>query len=158
MTLTVGERAPDFELKNQHGQFVRLSALLDHDPVVLVFLPLAFSATCTVEVSTLQRQKQRFVDAGLTLVIISVDSTATLRAWAETGSHNLEFLSDFWPHGATARAFGVLHEDKGFAVRATFLIDRSGIIRSVFEAPLGEIRDFSDYERAISLTQLAEWS
>jgi len=158
MTIAVGDHAPNFELKNQHGQMVQLSALLEHEPVMAVFLPLAFSASCTNEVETLQRERQRFVDAGLTVVIISVDSTATLRAWADAGGYEFSFLSDFWPHGAVAQSFGALREDKGFASRTSFLIDRSSIIRCVIEAPHDGIREFSEYEDAISLTEIAEWS
>lgn len=158
MKIAVGDHAPDFELKNQHGQLVRLSALLAHEPVLVVFLPLAFSLGCTSEVETLHREKQRFVDAGLAVVVVSVDSTATLRAWADAGAYDYSFLSDFWPHGAVAQSFGVLLEDKGFASRTSFLIDRSRIVRDVIEAPLDGIRDFSRYEDAISLMEIAEWS
>jgi peroxiredoxin len=158
MAIAVGDHAPEFKLKNQYGQSVHLRTLLEREPVMVVFLPLAFSATCTSEVETLQRERQRFVDAGLAVVLVSVDSTATLRAWADVGSYDLTLLSDFWPHGAVARSFGVLLEDKGFASRASFLIDRSGIVRWVFEAPPGAIRELSDYEDAISLMEIAEWS
>ncbi|EPR76126.1 Alkyl hydroperoxide reductase subunit C-like protein [Leifsonia rubra CMS 76R] len=157
MTIAVGDRAPHFELKNQHGRMVKLSELLEHEPVMVVFLPLAFSAGCTNEVETLQRERQRFVDAGLTVVMISVDSTATLRAWADAGGYKFSFLSDFWPHGAVAHSFGVLREDRGFASRVSFLIDRSSIIRCVIEAPLDGIREFSEYEDAISVMEIAEW-
>jgi len=158
MPLAVGDHAPDFDLKNQHGQSVRLSELLTREPVMVVFFPLAFSAKCTSEVEALHRERQRFVDAGLAVVLVSVDSTATLRAWADAGGYDLGLLSDFWPHGAVARSFGVLIEDKGFASRASFLIDRSGIVRWVVEAPPGAIRELSDYEDAISLMEIAEWS
>ncbi|WP_341954677.1 peroxiredoxin [Salinibacterium sp. TMP30] len=157
MTIAVGDHAPHFELKNQHGQMVKLSELLEHEPVMVVFLPLAFSANCTNEVETLQRERQRFEDAGLTVVMISVDSTATLRAWADAGGYEFSFLSDFWPHGAVAHSFGALREDTGFALRASFLIDRSSIIRCVIETPLDGIREFSEYEDAISLMEIAEW-
>jgi peroxiredoxin len=158
MTIAVGERAPHFELKNQHGQRVQLGALLEREPVMLVFLPLAFSVTCTSEVEALQRERQRFVDAGLTVIVVSVDSTATLRAWADSGGYEFSFLSDFWPHGAVAQSFGVLHEDRGFASRTSFLIDRSSVIRCIIEAPLDGVREFAAYEDAISMMEVAEWS
>jgi len=158
MMIAVGDHAPHFELKNQYGRVVQLGALLEHEPVMVVFLPLAFSAGCTSEVETLQRERQRFVDAGLTVVVISVDSTATLRAWADAGGYEFSFLSDFWPHGAVTHSFGVLREDRGFASRTSFLVDRSRIIRCVIEAPIDGIREFSEYEDAISLMEIAEWS
>ena len=158
MAIAVGDHAPDFDLKNQHGQRVRLSELLEREPVMVVFFPLAFSANCTSEVEALQRERQRFADAGLAIVLVSVDSTATLRAWADAGNYDLELLSDFWPHGAVARSFGVFLEEKGLASRASFLIDRSGVVRWVVEASPGAIRELSDYEDAISLMEIAEWS
>jgi len=158
MAIAVGDHAPGFELKNQHGQSVQLSGLLEREPVMVVFLPLAFSANCTSEIDVLQHERQRFIDAGLTVVVMSVDSTATLRAWADAGSYDFSFLSDFWPHGGVARSFGVLREDRGYAERASFLIDRSGIVRCVIEASLDGIREFSQYEDAISLMEIAEWS
>jgi peroxiredoxin len=158
MAIAVGAHAPDFTLKNQHGQSVQLGALLEHEPVMVVFLPLAFSATCTSEIEILQHERQRFVTAGLSVVVISVDSTPTLRAWADAGGFNFSFLSDFWPHGAVARSFGVLSEDRGFAERASFLIDRSRIVRCVIDAPLDGIRNFSEYEDAIAVMEIAEWS
>jgi peroxiredoxin len=158
MAITVGDVSPDFELKNQHGQTVQLTAVLEREPVILIFLPLAFSATCTSEVDILHRERQRFYAAGLTPVVVSVDSTATLRAWTEARGYEFSFLADFWPHGAVASSFGVLREDKGFASRTSFLIDRSSIVRCVIKAPLDGIREFSEYEDAISLMEIAEWS
>jgi peroxiredoxin len=158
MAINVGDVAPEFELKNQHGQTVQLTAVLEREPVILIFLPLAFSATCTSEVDILHHERQRFYAAGLTPVVVSVDSTATLRAWAEARGYEFSFLADFWPHGAVASSFGVLREDKGFASRTSFLIDRSRIVRCIIESPRDGIREFSEYEDAISLMEIAEWS
>lgn len=72
---------------------------------------------------------ERFRAEDTQVLGISVDSTDTNRAWAESlNVDNLLLLSDFWPHGQVAQAYGVLRE-QGFTERATFIIDRQGIVR-----------------------------
>ena len=75
-----------------------------------------------------------------TLVLgISVDSTDTNRAWAESlGVEQVLLLSDFWPHGEVAQQYGVLREH-GFTERATFIIDKAGIIRFAHIYDLNEL-------------------
>ncbi|MBH0024019.1 redoxin domain-containing protein [Salinibacterium sp. SWN248] len=149
MTITRGAIAPDFELRNQHGQTVSGQELLSRRAVLVVFIPLAFSPVCTDEVTQLNEWHDVAASAGVEIVVISVDSTATLRAWSEADGIRLSLLSDFWPHGAVAQAFGVFLHDKGFASRTSFLIDKAGIVRDVISSELGEPRLFADYERAI---------
>jgi peroxiredoxin len=71
----------------------------------------------------------RFQEADAQVLGISVDNTPTNAAWAESlGIERLPLLSDFWPHGQVAQAYGVLR-DQGIAERATFIIDKDGIVR-----------------------------
>ncbi|MBH0054056.1 MULTISPECIES: redoxin domain-containing protein [unclassified Salinibacterium] len=157
MTITRGAVAPDFELRNQHGQTVSLQELLSRRAVLVVFIPLAFSPVCAAEVAQLNDWHDIAASAGVEVVVISVDSVATLRAWSDDTGFRLSLLSDFWPHGAVAKQFEVFLEDKGFARRASFLIDHNGVVQSVIESALGEPRAFSDYEHAIvALTSAAD--
>ena len=149
MTITIGQVAPDFELRNQHGQVVRSGELLSRRAVLVVFLPLAFSVVCDDELAQLNDWHDVAASAGVEIVVISVDSMATLRAWSETAGVRFSLLSDFWPHGKVAQEFGVFLDEKGFARRASFLIGKDGHVRDVIESPLGEGRRFADYERAI---------
>lgn len=149
MTIAIGAVAPDFELRNQHGQTVSSRELLSRRSILVVFVPLAFSAVCSDEVAQLDEWRDVAASAGVEILVISVDSTATLRAWSDDASFQLSLLSDFWPHGEVAQAFGVFLSDKGFARRVSFLIDQSGVVRDVIESSLGEARLFADYERAI---------
>lgn len=149
MPITPGALAPHFTLRNQHGQMVDLQELLSRRAVFIVFVPLAFSPVCAGEVFQLNEWHDVAASAGVEIVVVSVDSTATLRAWSEAEDIRLSLLSDFWPHGATAQSFGAFLDDKGFAGRVSFLVDRTGIIRDVITSPLGEPRSFADYERAI---------
>jgi peroxiredoxin len=149
MALEIDTRAPDFELANQFGEHVRLSDFVGKRPVALVFFPLAFSSTCTTELCTLRDNLALFQRSGVELLGISVDSKATLRAFAEAEGYDFTLLADFWPHGAVAKEYGVFLEEKGFANRATFVIDIKGVIRAAFQTAPGEARSLTEYEEAL---------
>ena len=149
MALENDTRAPDFDLPNQFGEHVRLHDFLGKKPVALVFFPLAFSGTCTTELCSLRDNLAMFKQSGVELIGISVDSKATLRAWAETEGYDFTLLADFWPHGAVAKEYGVFLEHKGFANRATFVIDTRGIIRASFITAPGEARSIVEYQTAL---------
>ena len=84
---------------------------------------------------------QRFEEEDTQVLGISVDSTDTNRAWAESlGVEQVLLLSDFWPHGEIAQAYGVLREG-GFTERATFIVDKEGIIRFKHVYDINEVPD-----------------
>jgi peroxiredoxin len=149
MALENDTQAPDFELPNQFGEHVRLSDFRGKHPVALVFFPLAFSSTCTSELCTLRDNLALFKQNGVELVGISVDSKAALRTFAEVEGYDFTLLSDFWPHGEVSKEYGVFLEEKGFANRATFLIDTHGIIRASFITAPGEPRSMEEYREAV---------
>lgn len=149
MTLQPGQVAPDFELHNQFGETVRLSDFRSRSAVALVFFPLAFTGTCTGELCELRDNLAMFQESGVELMAISVDSKATLREFAEREGYTFTMLADFWPHGGVAREYGVFLEEKGFAGRATFLIDVDGVIQASFESPTGQARNLDDYRDAV---------
>ena len=149
MALENDTMAPDFELANQFGERIRLSEFRGQRAVALVFFPLAFSGTCTGELCELRDNLGIFAEHDVELVGVSVDSKHTLRAWAEEKGYDFALLADFWPHGGVAKDYGVFLEGKGFANRATFLIDRAGIIRSSFLTSPGEARSFGAYTAAL---------
>jgi mycoredoxin-dependent peroxiredoxin len=155
MALENDTRAPDFELTNQFGERVQLSRYLGERSVALVFFPLAFSGICSGELCELRDNLTLFADNGVELIGISVDSRHTLRAWGEQEGYDFNLLSDFWPHGAVAKEYGVFLEARGFANRATFLIDRQGIIRASFITAPGEARALAAYRAAIEELQPA---
>lgn len=149
MALENDTQAPDFELPNQFGELVRLSDYRGKSAVALVFFPLAFSGTCTGELCELRDNLDLFRADDVELIGISVDSKFTLRAWAEHEGYRFTLLSDFWPHGDTAKQYGVFLESKGIANRATFLIDSAGIIRESFITAPGEARTLEAYRIAL---------
>jgi len=154
MALENDTQAPDFELPNQFGEHVRLGEFRGKKAVALVFFPLAFSSTCTTEMCSLRDNLAMFNNNDIELIGISVDSKAVLRAFAENEGYDFPLLADFWPHGAVAKEYGVFLEGKGFANRATFLIDINGIIRASFITAPGEARSIEEYQAAVEELQL----
>ena len=153
MALENDTRAPDFELVNQFGETVQLGSFRGKRAVALVFFPLAFSGRCTSELCELRDNLSLFQSEGVELMGISVDSKFTLRAWAEQEGYDFTLLADFWPHGQVSKEYGVFLGEKGFANRATFLIDIDGIIRASFITAPGESRSLDAYRTAIESLQ-----
>lgn len=149
MVIQAGETAPDFTLSDQYGEELTLSELVEEQPVALVFFPLAFSGICTGELCELRDNLALFGEHGVELMGVSVDSKAALRAWGEQEGYDFTLLADFWPHGAVAKEYGVFLEEKGFANRATFVIDVRGIIRASFITAPGQARPIEAYRAAL---------
>ncbi|MET9043796.1 peroxiredoxin [Streptomyces sp. NPDC048231] len=149
MAIQVGEKAPDFELKDNHGRAVRLADFRGEKNVVLVFYPFAFTGVCTGELGALRDSEPAFVNGGTQLLAVSNDSIHTLRVFAEQEGLEYPLLSDFWPHGNISRAYGVFDEDKGCAVRGTFIIDKEGVVRWTVVNGLPDARDLNEYVKAL---------
>lgn len=149
MALEVGDQAPDFTLRNQHGEDVTLSELRGKK-VVVMFYPFAFTGICTGELCEIRDRRSDFVNDDAELLSISCDSPATLKAFADAEGLTHTLLSDFWPHGDVSRAYGAFWENTGFATRATYVLDRDGVVRwSVVNGP-GEARSADDYAEALA--------
>ena len=150
MAVEVGEQAPDFELKDQHGTPVRLSSFRGVKNVVLVFYPLAFSGVCTSELCAMRDEFPEVTRDDVELLTVSVDSTFTHRAWSDAEHFEFPLLSDFWPHGAVAKEYGVFESDRGFATRGTFIIDKEGVVRWKVINPVPQARDIAEYQKALA--------
>ena len=147
----VGSVAPDFELTNQHGQKVSLASFRDKKNVVVLFYPFAFSGICTGELCALRDDLAPFQNDQVELLAISCDPMYSLKAFADAEKYEFSLLADFWPHGEVAKKYGVFQEERGFATRGTFVIDKSGTIRwSVVNGP-GEARILADYKAALAV-------
>ncbi|MFC9929967.1 peroxiredoxin [Streptomyces sp. NPDC127190] len=149
MAIQVGDKAPDFELKDNHGRTVKLSELRGEKNVVLLFYPFAFTGVCTGELCELRDNLPKFSDRDTQVLAVSNDSIHTLRVFAEQEGLEYPLLSDFWPHGNVSRAYGVFDEDKGCAVRGTFIIDKEGVVRWTVVNGLPDARDLNDYVKAL---------
>ncbi|MEU4143849.1 peroxiredoxin [Streptomyces parvulus] len=149
MVIQVGDKAPDFELKDNHGATVRLSDFRGHKNVVLLFYPFAFTGVCTGELCEVRDNLPRFADRDTQVLAVSNDSMHTLRVFGEQEGLEYPLLSDFWPHGNVSRSYGVFDEDKGCAVRGTFIIDREGVVRWTVVNGLPDARDLNEYVKAL---------
>jgi peroxiredoxin len=150
MTLTIGQAAPDFELKNQYGELVKLSSFKGEKNVVVLFIPFAFTGTCTGELCAIRDDLAAFQNDNVQVLAISCDSPFTQKFFAEQEGYKFPVLADFWPHGAAAQAFGIFNADLGCALRGTFIIDKEGIIRWTVVNGLGDARNNGDYKSAIA--------
>jgi peroxiredoxin len=144
-----GAKAPDFTLKNQHGEMISLSDYRGEKNVVLLFYPFAFTGVCTGELCALRDELPAFVNDDVQLLAVSNDSPFALRVFAEQEGLTYPLLSDFWPHGDASRAYGVFDEEKGCAVRGTFIIDKEGVVRWTVVNGLPDARDLDEYVKAL---------
>jgi peroxiredoxin len=149
MAIQVGDKAPDFELKDNHGRAVKLSDFRGEKKVVLLFYPFAFTGVCTGELCEVRDNLPKFADRDTQVLAVSNDSIHTLRVFAEQEGLEYPLLSDFWPHGNVSRAYGVFDEDKGCAVRGTFIIDKEGVVRWTVVNGLPDARDLNEYVKAL---------
>jgi peroxiredoxin len=144
MTVPVGADAPDFTLQDQYGQDTSLAALRGR-PVLLVFYPLAFSGVCSGELADLGKRHGELTEAGAEILAVSVDSVFALRTWSDREGFPFALLSDFWPHGRVADAYGVFDHERGTARRGTFLVDAEGVVRWSVLTAASQPRDVGEY-------------
>ena len=150
MVVEIGDMAPDFELKDQHGTPVRLSGLRGAKNVVLVFYPLAFSGVCGGELCAIRDSFPEANREDVAVLTVSIDSVYVHRAWADQEGYTFGLLSDFWPHGDVARAYGVFDSERGFATRGTFIIDKNGAVRWKVITGIPQAREIADYSKALA--------
>lgn len=149
-TLSIGSAAPDFELSDQNGNKVSLSSFKGKKNVVLLFIPFAFTGTCTGELCAMRDDLASFQNDNVELLALSCDSMFTQRIWAEKEGYKFPVLADFWPHGAVAQAYGIFDDARGCALRGTFVIDKEGIIRWSVVNGLGDARSNDEYKAALA--------
>lgn len=149
MGVEVGHKAPDFELKDQTGQPVRLSDYHGKKAVVLVFYSLTFTSVCETELCGIRDELDVFRNEHVETLAVSVDAPPVHRMWAEQQGYEFPILSDFWPHGEVAGRYGVFDEELGVATRATFVLDTEGTVTYRAVNPIAEPRDREAWKRAL---------
>ena len=150
MPIEVGAEAPDFVLKDQNNQQLRLADFRGRKSVLLVFYPLAFTGVCQGELHRIQENLPVYANDRVQVLTISVDSVYAHKVWADREGFRFPLLADFWPHGAVARSYGVFNETAGYANRGTFVIDAEGIVRFAEMIMPGEARDENAWLRAVA--------
>src|SRR6266446_7051915 len=131
LKVKVGAAAPDFTLRAVNGRQISLKQFRGKKNVVLSFVPAAFTPVCSAQWPGYNVVQDLFQKHNAVLLGITTDNIPSLYAWTrEMGDIRFDVLSDFYPHGAVAGAYGVLRRD-GTAERALLVIDKLGIIRYV---------------------------
>jgi peroxiredoxin (alkyl hydroperoxide reductase subunit C) len=131
LKVKIGDPAPDFTLPAVSGGKITLSQFRRQKNVVISFVPAAWTPVCSDQWPGYNIVKQLFDENDAVLLGITVDNIPTLYAWTkQMGKLWFPVLSDFWPHGAVARKYGVLRSD-GVSERALFVINKKGIIQAI---------------------------
>ena len=144
--IEVGKPAPDFALPDENGEMVRLSERRGN-PVVLVFLPAAFSPVCTTEMCAYRDDYSEFEAKGARVFSASRDTRWTLKAWKEAMGFKHTLLSDM--KGDVARIYGCWNDALGLAERLTVVIDKDGIIRYTTRSEMLQPRDHREALAAV---------
>jgi peroxiredoxin len=146
----VGQPAPEFALKDQNNQVVSLADFRGAKNVLLVFYPYAFTRVCGGELDAIRDALPDFENDATQIVTVSVDTPYANRVWGTREGYTFPMLSDFWPHGAVAQAYGCFSEERGCATRGTFVIDRSGVVRWKVVNDVPDARDLDEYRAALA--------
>ncbi|MDR5711720.1 redoxin domain-containing protein [Nesterenkonia flava] len=147
--LLPGQPAPRFTARTQHGETLTLEELAGR-PVLVMFYPYAFSRVCTSELQAMAARAPEVRDSGAEVLAVSCDAVHTLRAYGAELSSGLpagevelpfRLISDFWPHGELAQAYGVLNSATGAPERTSIILDAQLLVRHVIASPAGQARD-----------------
>ncbi|HUI00918.1 MAG TPA: peroxiredoxin [Nitrososphaerales archaeon] len=134
----VGDAAPDFALRSQDGEIVRLSDLLARGSVVVYFYPRDRTPGCTAEAGAFRDSYARFGELGAQVVGISSDSVESHRGFATECDLPFKILSDI--DGKVRREYGVTASMGLIPGRVTYVIDTGGTVRCVFSSQLHATR------------------
>ena len=142
-----GDVAPDFVLRDQNGKEFKLSDFRGKR-VLLSFHPAAWTRVCSLQMQSLEANKDVFESLNTVAVGVSVDTIPSKRAWAkELGITSTRLLADFWPHGHIAKLYGIFREQDGISERANIILDEAG---KVIFFKMYEISQLPDIQEVIS--------
>ena len=142
--IRIGDTAPEFFLKDNRGDAVRLEDCRGKR-VLLSWHPLAWTSVCAEQMKALETNRAVWAELNTVALGISVDSVPCKNAWAkQLGIADTKLLSDFWPHGAAAKSYGLFREEQGFSERAKVLLDENGQVVFVKTYDIPELPDIAE--------------
>jgi len=142
--IKVGEKAPDFTLKDQHNKELRLSELKGKK-VLLSFHPLAWTKVCARQMQSLEKNREVFDRLNTVALGLSVDTVPSKHAWAkELGIKETRLLSDFWPHGEVAKLYGIFRAENGISGRANIIVDEEQKVIFVKVYDISQLPDIDE--------------
>jgi peroxiredoxin len=150
MPIAAGQPAPDFILKDQNMQEVKLSDFKGKKNVVLVFYPLDWSPVCTNEHSCVVSGMSQFEQLDAQVLGLSVDSAWSHKAFAEKMNIKYSLLADFHPKGKVASQYGMYLEDKGITGRAIAIINKAGNVAWFKQYDIPQLPDIKEVAGALA--------
>ena len=155
MSLSVGQAAPDFTLKDQSQKEVKLSDFAGKKKVVLVFYPLDWSPTCTNEHACFVNDMKQFETLDAEVLGVSVDSVWSHKAYAEKMGIKYSLLADFHPKGAASEKYGVYLADKGITGRAIAIVNKAGKVAWFKNYDIPVVPDLNEVAAALGQVKAA---
>ncbi len=150
MATTVGSPAPAFTLKDQDRNDVSLADFAGKKTLV-VFIPFPFSGICQAELCAVRDNLSRLNDLDANVVVITCNTIHVHKKWADEQGFGFPVLSDYWPHGAVAQAYGCFDDKIGVATRSTYVLDADGVVREIVATgAITEARDLESYTAALA--------
>lgn len=150
MTAVIGQPAPAFELADQEGNQVSLESLLGRKTLVK-FIPFPFTGICEGELCDLRDNLSQLNAMDANVVVITCDTRPANAKWSSDNGFEFKILSDFWPHGEVAQAYGCFNDTIGVAMRATYVLDAQGIVHEIIATDsLREPRSIASYHESLA--------
>jgi len=148
--LQVGDVAPDFMLPDSDRTQIWHSEYVAGRLAVVAFFPWAFTSVCTAELCGVRDRLSELSNSAAATVAISCDATASLRELSRQQGFAYPLLSDHWPHGEVASAFGVFEPAIGASLRGTFILDGDRVVRWQVVNDVPDAREIDDYVEVLA--------
>jgi mycoredoxin-dependent peroxiredoxin len=155
MSISVGQKAPDFTLPNQDKKEVKLSDFAGKKNVVLVWYPLDWSPTCTNEHACFVNEMKAFETLDAEVLGVSVDSVWSHKAYADKMGIKYSLLADFHPKGAMSEKYGIYLADKGITGRAIAIVNKSGNVAWFKNYDIPVVPDLNEVAAALGQVKAA---
>ena len=143
----VGDAAPDFTVPNQSGENFSLSSLIGKKSIVLYFYPKDFSRGCTAEACTFRDNYEAFKDAGAEVIGVSSQSVESHDKFASLYKLPFILLSD--ENDQVRKLYGVPSTFGVLPGRVTYVIDKKGIVRYIFNSQFNPTRHIEETLRIL---------
>ena len=150
MTLQIGQPAPDLELRDQHGATVTLSSYRGSKAVVLMFYPFAFSGVCTGELCEVRDSQPTFESDDVQLLRSPLPTPVfALRAFADRDGLTFPAALGLLAARRGRAAVRRLQRRPGLRERATFIVDRDGVLRWSVHNQMPQARDLQEQVKVL---------